>query len=224
MPEFKSEKALVLSSRRLGENAWIISLFSRENGRTLGVFKKKKAPDIGTFVTARWRARLSEQMGTFYLEETDPFSIQYLDDPNRLNCISSLCALLDDTLPERQAFDTLYQKTVSFLASLDEPDFLKNYALFEKDLLSEIGFGLDTSCCAGGGNADDLAYISPKTGRAVSREKGKPYHDKLLPLPRFLWQPVAASHQDIRQSLNLTGYFLIRHTPRHRLPKVREQL
>jgi len=193
MPEFKSEKALILSSRHLGENSWIISLLTRETGRALGVLKKKKAPDIGTFVTARWRARLADQLGTFYLEETNPFSVQYLDDPQRLNCISSLCALLDDTLPERQAFDNLYQKVTSFLASLDRADFLKNYALFEKDLLSEIGFGLDTSCCAGGGDADDLAYISPKTGRAVSREKGKPYHDKLLPLPRFLWQPADAT-------------------------------
>ena len=224
MPEFKSEKALVLSSRHLGENAWIISLLTKENGRTLGVLKKKKSPDIGTFVTARWRARLSEQLGTFYLEETHPFSVQYLDDSGRLSCISSLCALLDDTLPERQTFEALYQKVLSFLASLDNDDYLKRYALFEKDLLSEIGFGLDTSCCAGGGRADDLAYISPKTGRAVSREKGKPYHNKLLPLPRFLWQDVPATPDDIRQSLLLTGYFLIQHTPKHRLPKIREQL
>ena len=224
MPEFKSEKALVLSAKPLGEKSWIISILTKENGRTLGVYQKKKAPDIGTFVTVRWRARLPEQLGTFYLEETNPFSVQYLDDPQRLNCISSLCALLDDTLPERQAFANLYQKATSFLASLDRADFLKNYALFEKDLLFEIGFGLDTSCCAGGGDASDLAYISPKTGRAVSREKGKPYHDKLLPLPRFLWQSVEATPQDIQQSLNLTGYFLIQHTPKHRLPKVRERL
>ena len=224
MPEFKSEKALVLSARHLGENSWIVSLLTKENGRTLGVYKKKKAPEIGTFVSARWRARLSEQLGTFYLEETTPFSVQYLDDPKRLNCISSLCAILDDTLPERQTFDTLYHKTLSFLNELDGKDFLKNYALFEKELLFEIGFGLDTSCCAGGGDSKDLAYISPKTGRAVSREKGKPYHDKLLPLPRFLWQPVEASSEDIRQSLILTGHFLIQHTPKHRLPRIREQL
>ena len=224
MPEFKSEKALVLSTRRLGESSWIVSLLTRENGRTLGVLKKKKAPDIGTFVTARWRARLAEQLGTFYLEETNPFSVRYLDDPKRLNCLSALCALLDDTLPERQSFNALYHKTLSFLESLDGDDFLKNYALFEKDLLFEIGFGLDTSGCAGGGNADDLAYISPKTGRAVSREKGEPYRHKLLPLPRFLWQDVPATPQDIRQSLLLTGYFLVQHSPKHRLPQSREQL
>ena len=96
--------------------------------------------------------------------------------------------------------------------------------MFEKELLSEIGFGLDTSCCAGGGNRYNLAYISPKTGRSVSLEAGEPYKDKLLPLPLFLWKSAEATDRDIRQGLEITGYFLIQHTPHHRLPKIRERL
>ncbi|MDY6407998.1 MAG: DNA repair protein RecO [Pseudomonadota bacterium] len=224
MPEFKTENALVLSVRPLGERSWIISLFTRENGRYIGVLNKKKSPEIGTFVMARWRARLSEQMGTFYLEETSPLSTLYLDDSKRLAVISSLCGLLNEMLPERQNFENLYQDTLSFLNSLDETDFLKKYALFEKKLLTEMGFGLDLSGCAGGGDPADLAYVSPKTGRAVSREKGLPYKNKLLPLPRFFWQESEASYQDIQNALNLTGYFLIQHSAKHRLPKIRERL
>ena len=224
MPDFKTENALVLSGRPLGERSWILSLFTKENGRFLGVFKGKKPPEIGTFVAARWQARLSEQLGTFYLEETSPFSVLYLDDSKRLSVISSLCALLDDTLPERQSFPNLYEETISFLNTLDKPDFLKNYALLEKSLLFEIGFGLGLSGCAGGGDPADLAYISPKTGRAVSREKGMPYHNKLLALPHFFWKEAEASPKDIQDALALTGYFLIQHSPKHRLPKIREHL
>ena len=224
MPDFKTENALVLSARPCGERSWIVSLFTKENGRFIGVLNKKNAPETGTFVVARWQARLAEQMGTFYLEESKPLSILYLDDPKRLAVISSLCALLDDTLPERQAFPGLYEGVFQFLETLEQADFLKNYALLEKELLIEIGFGLDLSGCAGGGDPADLAYISPKTGRAVSREKGLPYHNKLLALPRFFWTESTATPKDIQDALMLTGYFLMQHTPRHRLPKIRERL
>lgn len=224
MPEFKTDNALILSARPLGERSYILSLLTADNGRHLGVLNKKKPPEIGTLVSVRWQARLAEQMGTFYLEETQMLSALYLDDAKRLAVISSLCALLDETLPERQAFPHLYTQVLSVLENLDSPDFLKNYALLEKELLAEIGFGLDLSGCAGGGDPADLAYISPKTGRAVSREKGLPYHSKLLPLPRFFWQDAAASSQDIQDALTLTGYFLAQHSRHQQLPKIRERL
>ena len=224
MPEFSLEKALVLSAKRLGERSWILSLFSREQGRILGVYQKKQPPETGVFVTGRWRARLAEQLGNLYLEESNPFVVRYLDDYRRLACISSLCALLDDFLPERQSFADLYDSVCHFFEQFDEDTFLKNYVLLERDLLSDIGFGLDTSSCAGGGDARDLAYISPKTGRAVSREKGKPYHNKLLILPKFLWTDSGATNEDIQNGLILIGYFLTQHSPKHRLPITRQSL
>lgn len=224
MPDFKTQNALVLSTRRLGEHSFVISLFTRDNGRHIGVLKKKAPPQIGSFVEGRWQARLSDQLGSFYLEQSISFSARFLDDKKRLAALTSLCALLDNVLPERQAYTDFYTATLKFLHDLDEDDFLKKYVLWEKDLLQTIGFGLDCSKCAGGGDANDLAYISPKTGRAVSREMGKPYHDKLLELPPFFWKEAAASEVDIRKGLNLTGYFLSTYTSIKSLPKIREQL
>ena len=224
MPEITSEKALVLSSRRFGERKWIVTVFTENNGKIAGVLNKKQPPETGTFVSVRWRARLSEQLGMLFLEEITPFSVGYLDDKKRLACLSALCALLNDTLPERQAFSELYRKTFLLLGQLDEPDFLRLYALFERDLLEELGFGFDLTVCSGGGNSEDLAYVSPKTGRAVSREKGLPYHQKLLVLPRFFWKDEPANDKDIRDGLRLTGYFLSQHTFHHKLPDIRERL
>lgn len=223
MPDFKTENALVLSSRPLGERSHIITLFTRERGRHLGVINTRKSVGIGTLVQARWQARLSEQMGRFYLEEGLNIGALFLDDARRLACLASLCALLDKVLPERQAFEGLYQEVCAFLIHLESDDFLQRYVLLEVMLLEALGFGLDMSCCAGGGDRQHLAYISPKTGRAVSREKGLPYHDRLLPLPAFLWQEKAtADTADIRAGLRLTGYFLSTHALGRELPKMRD--
>ncbi len=224
MPDFTWEKALVLSSRRLGERSFITAIFTREQGRALGVVNKKQPPNTGTFVAGRWQARLAEQLGHFYLEETHSFAARYLDDRQRLACLFCVCALLDDLLPEHQAFPDLYDTVFTFLNQLDTDDFLMRYIRFEQALLSEVGFGLDTSGCAGGGDPTDLAYISPKTGRAVSRSVGAPYRTKLLPLPRFMWQDSPATATDIQNGLNLTGYFLQTFALKHALPRTRTQL
>ena len=224
MPEWTTEKAIVLSSKTLGENTYILSVFTAEHGRHLGVIKKKHPPEIGTLLHTTWKARLPEQLGTFYIEEQTAYAPLFLDDMPRLNTLSCICTLLDKALPERQAYSTLYDYVLKLLQNLSEDDFIKQYVLFEISLLSNLGFGLDTSTCAGGGNADDLAYISPKTGRAVSREKGKPYHDRLLPLPKFIWKDCPASEQDLWNGLKLTEHFLTNCLPNGIIPGIRSRL
>lgn len=224
MPEFKTHKSLVLSSRKLGENSYVVSLFTKEFGKHLGVCKKKSPPATGTFVEGRWQARLPEQMGTYYLENAEPLSALFLDDKKRLACVASVCALLDGVLPERQNVGILFDETMDMLSDLENDDFLSRYVKWEQNLLGTIGFGLDCSGCAGGGDDNDLAYVSPKTGRAVSREKGRPYHDKLLELPAFLWTEQGATSADIQAGLKLTGYFFENYSPLKSLPKVRELL
>ena len=115
--------------------------------------------------------------------------------------------------------------TVDFLNHLAEPCVIKRYALWEVDLLKALGFGFDLTACAGGGSADDLAFISPKTGRAVSREKGLPYAHLLLPLPSFLCRRTEKAEKlHLIQALSLTGYFLTTHAGIRQLPPTREQL
>jgi len=208
MPEFTSSNALVLSTKPLGENTFIVSLFTAENGRHLGVIKKKHPPEIGTLCQATWKARLSEQLGSFYLEETKSYAPLFLDDMPRLHVLSNLCATLNKSLPERQSYADIHVQTLKLLDSLHLDSFYENYIHFEVSLLAALGFALDMTSCAGGGDKNDLAYISPKTGKSVSREKGLPYHTKLLKLPRFLWQDATASSEDLADGLALTGYFL----------------
>ena len=224
MPEFEFDKGLVLSSKPLGDKKFIVSLFTKEKGRHLGVVKKKMPPLTASFFSGRWQARLSEQMGSFYLEDEKSVHLSFLDDKKGLNVISSMCYLLDHLLPERESYPEFYDLTYHFLTSLEEDDFQKKYIFWEVELLGALGFGLDLSKCAGGGDANDLAYVSPKTGRAVSKKMGDPYKDKLLPLPAFMFKNEAPNKDDLLKGLSMTGYFLITHVGLKNLPVLRHQI
>lgn len=224
MPEFKSENAIILGAKKLGEKSFVISLLTKENGRFLGVYKGKNPPQPADIVNARWQARLSEQLGTFYLENLKSIAGFYLDDWGRLSCLRSICELLNKSLPERQIYPNLYDIVFNLINKLDKEFYVKDYIIFELQLLSELGFGLDLSECAGGGNKNNLAYVSPKTGKAVSLEKGFPYRDKLLILPKFLWQEVSPNLDDLQNGLKLTGYFLQKNVLNGPLPDGRNYL
>ena len=129
MPEWTTDNAVVLSAKALGENTYILSLFTAENGRHLGVIKKKHPPEIGTLVHAIWKARLPEQLGTFYIEETKAYAPFFLDDMPRLNTLSSVCAILDKALPERQIYAKLHEQVLNLLGDLGADDFIKKYVL-----------------------------------------------------------------------------------------------
>ena len=224
MPEFEIDNGLVLSSKPLGDKKFIVSLFTKEKGRHLGVVKKKSPPLTASLFTGRWQARLPEQMGSFYLEDEKSYHLSFLEDRGRLNVISSVCFLLDHLLPERESYPDFYDLTYHFLTTLEEPDFQKRYIFWEVELLSALGFALDLTKCAGGGDATDLAYVSPKTGRAVSRILGEPYKDKLLPLPEFMYKEAVVDVDSLLKGLSLTGYFLLAHAGLKNLPVLRGQI
>ncbi|MBO7243745.1 MAG: DNA repair protein RecO [Alphaproteobacteria bacterium] len=225
MPEFSFSKALVLSVKPLGDKKFIVSLFTKEKGKHLGIVKKKTPPMTASFLSGRWQARLIEQMGAYYIEDEHSTHLSFLDDAKRLSALSSVCFLLDVLLPERVEYEFFYIKTVDFFNSLTQPDFQARYVLWEKSLLEALGFALDFSKCAGGGDSTDLAYVSPKSGRAVSRKMGEPYKDKLLPLPKFMHTDCEEVDKEaLLAGLNTTAYFLLNHAGLKQLPILRNSI
>ena len=221
MPDWQ-ESGFVLATRRFSENGVILSVLTPSHGRHLGLIRTKTLPLIGSFVNLKWHARLAEHLGTYTFETANPFSAGFMDDRKRLAAISSICAILDETLPERENVRAFYNQLMTFLQKLSFDNWAKEYVRLEISLLKTLGFGLDFSECAGGGNKNNLAYVSPKSGRAVSYEKGEPYKEKLLPLPAFLWKEEAANDKDIIDGLNLSGYFLSQHIKQ--LPIMRNKI
>lgn len=214
-------EGFVLSVKRFGEKDLLISLFTPENGRYVGLAGTRHVPMVASFLTVSWQARLSEHLGRYTIKDARPLSALYMADAPRLAALSGLCSMMQLLLPERENHAKLYQQLMDFLSHLDKEDWLAHYAHLEVALLSAIGFGLDLSCCALGGPADDLAFVSPRTGRAVSRQKADPYRDRLLPLPAFLYKQAEVTSNDLKEALALTAYFLQKQVS---LPPTRLQL
>jgi DNA repair protein RecO (recombination protein O) len=228
------DSGFVLAARRHGESALIVELLSRDNGRHAGLVRGGQAPrrrallQPGNLVMATWRGRLSEHLGTFDCELVEPHAARLLDDPDRLAALAAACALLAAALPEREPYPDVFAAFAELLAALDStPDWAQMYVLWECGLLAALGFGLDLGHCAATGSNQDLAYVSPRTGRAVSREAGRPYDGRLLPLPAFLWRDAPADTADITTGLALTRHFLLHHLLEPQggqLPEARERL
>lgn len=207
--------AFVLTTRRHGESSAIINVLSREEGRYAGLIRggagKNRRPIIepGNRITATWRARLEEHLGTFECELIEAHAARWLGDALRLSAMSAALGVAATALPERESHAPVFDGLEILIASLGGEDWPSVYVKWEVGLLGELGFGLDLSCCASTGQTDDLIYVSPKSGRAVSREAGEPYKDKMLPLPAFLRESGrAGSKQEVSAGLKLTAHFL----------------
>ncbi|MDE2029559.1 MAG: DNA repair protein RecO [Alphaproteobacteria bacterium] len=224
------DEAIVLSARPHGENAAIVALLTATRGRHAGLVPggqgRNARPVLqpGNRVKAKWRARTNDQLGTYTLDlDATPCAL-WLDSQEILAVISSACAVTEASLPERQPMPGVYAGLATLLSLRDEDLWAPVYVKWEMNLLQALGYGMDLSQCAANGSAENLTYVSPRTGRAVSREAGAAYHDKLFPLPVFLLGGGEWDAEDIAQGLDMTGHFLSRHVfanphSRHLIPQ-----
>ena len=209
------DEGVILAMRPHGESAAIIETFTRSHGRHAGVVRggasRRQAAHLqpGTQVALTWRARLSEHIGAFTV---DPLKSRahVMGDRMALAGLGAVCALLVATLPERAAHPALWQATLTLLDGLGEGDWPSAYLRWEVRLLEELGYGLDLTACAVTGAVTDLAYVSPRTGRAVSRAGAGTWAEKLFPLPQGLAGTAALDRQALVQGLAITTHFLTR--------------
>jgi len=230
---------IVLGARRHGETSAVVELMTREHGRHLGLVRggsgsrHKPILQVGNLVSATWRARLDEHLGYYVIEGLDLRAASYLSMAHALyglNHLAALCRLLPERDPHPSVFDLLEHT----IAHLSDPSLAAALvARFELQLLAELGFGLDLDSCAATGKTAELVYVSPKSGRAVSRQAGEPWRDKLLALPAFLGadaqeaqsgeQSGTPSAAELRDGFALTGFFLARHVYEPRGESLPEQ-
>jgi DNA repair protein RecO (recombination protein O) len=210
------DEGILISARRHGESAAIVEVLTRDHGRHAGVVRggasQRMAPVLqpGAHLALEWSARLEEHIGTFRVDPIRAHTAVLMADRAALAALGSMVALIAATLPERASHPVLYARSLDLLGALGTaPDWPARYAVWELALLAEIGFGLDLSRCAATGATEDLVWVSPKSGRAVSRAAGVPWADRLLPLPAFLrtgWtDPPPAT--DTAAALALSGHF-----------------
>lgn len=211
-----TDQAILLNLRRHGEHGAVISLLSRDHGRVAGYVRgasgkaARGALQPGNRLLTTWQARLPDQLGAITWECLSANSALWLSDPKRLAALTSACALAELLLPEQQSHPAAFDGLAGLLENLGDDGWAALYVHWELGLLAELGFGLDLSNCAVTGQTTDLAFVSPRSGRAVSRAAAQPYLDKLLALPEFLLEKTAPKDADVLAGLRLTGYFLER--------------
>ncbi|MCF8474510.1 MAG: DNA repair protein RecO [Emcibacter sp.] len=232
------DQGIIISLRKYGEFDAVIDVMTAEHGRHAGLVKggigKRQRGTLqpGNEVILQWRGRLESQLGTYSVELHNARSASFLDYPSKLGVLNSVCAILSVCLAEKEQHPKLYLGLQLLLDALEHVDHqAENWGAllvrWEIGLLSELGFGLDLSCCAATGVTDDLIYVSPKSGRAVSREAGLPYHEKLFALPPFLFKGGKVTEDNVREGLALSEFFLERyvlHPHNKKIPQARRML
>jgi DNA repair protein RecO (recombination protein O) len=213
-----SDEAIVLSVRALGESGAILEALTRGHGRHLGLVRggasRRMKPVLqpGNTLHLHWRARLSEHLGSFQAELSRARAGALMDGKESLAGLNALTQVANAAMPEREAHKNVFAGGEILLDAMLE-DGIDHwgalYVRWEAGLLDALGFGLDLTHCAATGATGDLVYVSPRSGRAVSRHGGVAYKEKLLALPPFLLgaqNPVGRA--DVAAGLKLTGYFL----------------
>lgn len=227
-----SDDGVILSARPHGETHAVVEILTRQHGRWAGLVYggqgRKNQPLLqpGNGVVAQWKGRGADSLGHFTLELQSPRAGALLQDRLALCALSALTTIAAETLPERENHPGVYAAMTVVLDNLDDPALWPAlFARWELGLLTALGFGLELDRCAATGSMQDLVYISPKTGRAISRGAGEPYKDRLLPLPGFLRGSIpAATRAEALDALSATGFFLetrIFHLASRTLPDAR---
>lgn len=214
MIEWRDEGVL-LSVRKHGENAAIIDVFTPHHGRHAGVVRggagRKMSPvlQVGSQLDVSWKARLEEHLGAFVVEPLRSRAAQVMSDPLALAGMTSVVGLLGFSLAERETYPDLYETSVTLLDLICATEaWPLAYLRWEVQLLEELGFGLDLHQCAVSGDTQDLAYVSPKSGRAVAAHHAGEWKTRLLPLPGCMVGDGDAENADIADGLRTTGFFL----------------
>ena len=245
MPEW-SDEGIVLSIRKYGEKGLIVNILTKEHGRHLGWLSYRGNKNIishvqpGNIVSVFWKSRLIEQMGNYKIELISSVSGKILDEKLKLQALSSLCSLLEKILPERQKYIEIHNATIAFIdlllldSNINSDNWIEGYIKWEIGILSSIGFSLNLNECAVLGTKNNLYFVSPKTGKAVSKEGAGDFAPKLLGLPKFLGGAKSIGlnfYHEMVAGLKITSYFFenkllisINNEKNNYLPKARDRL
>jgi len=215
------DDGIILGTRKHGESAVILEAFTRAHGRHKGYVhggagrRRRGVLQPGNVVSLAWRGRAPDSLGHFSVEPQIAHAAAIMALPGPLTALRSIAAMLARSLPEHDPHPGLYERLRDLLDRLAEceeadPAWGAALARFERDFLAEIGYGLDLSACAVTGETHGLAYVSPRTGRAVTEAGAGEFRDRLWSLPAFLVSRASADWPDVAAALNLTAHFLER--------------
>lgn len=210
-----SDEGYIIKTQKHGENSLILTILTRKHGKLVGYAKNcLNKKNLGTFQLGNYiktdaYSRIEENMLSYRIELISPVSVNFMHDAKKLAVLSSLCSLCNDCLPEKEPLERFYYYVDSFFSLISEDNWLTHYSYFEFYLLEYLGIGLDLSECSATGCKENLAYVSPKTGKAVCHEAGAAYKNRLFMFPQYiLKQNYYPNLMELRDLLKMTEFFL----------------
>lgn len=210
-----TDEGYIINLRKHGESSVILTVLTRNNGKIVGFVKnaltKKNLGvyQLGNQITVEAYARVDENMLSLKVELMTPTAVNFMSSSQKLDALASFCELANVCMPEQMSLERLYYFVDSFFNLMNEDNWLTHYAYFEFYLLEFLGISLDLSECSATGTIENLKYVSPKTGKAVSAEAGEPYKNRLFSFPQFiLEQNYAPTSQELKDLLEMTEFFL----------------
>jgi len=208
------DEGIIIKKTKYRESSLLISFFSLNHGINSGLVKGVLKKDFGTYeignkVYIKSSFRLDEQLWNCKFELIKNNSVNYFDNQNKLNTLLTICSIIDLSLPKNNPQIKIYNKTIDLMEDLLSKGWAVKYIFWELFLLSELGYGLDLEKCVVSGKKENLIYISPKSGKAVSKKEGEKYKNKLFNLPKFLINKnVKPTNDSLKQAISLTGFFI----------------
>lgn len=212
-----NDEGYIINLRKHGESSLILTVLTRQHGKVTGYVKnclhKRNLGiyQLGNLVGLEAYSRVDENMLSLKIELISPMAVNFLADPQKLSALSSLCGLCNAAMPELSPLDRFYYYIDSFFNLINEDNWLTHYCYFEFCLLENLGIGLDLSECAVTGETENLCYVSPKSGKAVSQEAGFIYKEKLFSYPHFIinndFNPTS---EEVANLLKMTEFFLMK--------------
>ena len=216
------DEGIIINVVNYQDSAAIIKLLTKDHGICCGFIKNAKTKkalslyQIGNLITFEYRNRIDENLGSFFNIDLKHSYLAYIMfEPLKLEIVKLLLYIFDKSLLEREEQNLLFLQLINFLEEINDNeilfnDFIALYVKFELAILESLGYAIDITCCVVTNSSANLAFISPKSAKAVSIEAGMPYKDKLLKLPKFLISNICPSKTDLVDGFNLTGYFLVK--------------
>ena len=208
------DEGIIIKKKKYRESSLLISFFSLNHGINSGLVKGVLKKDFGIYeignkVYIKSSFRLDEQLWNCKFELIKNNSVNYFDNQNKLNTLLTICSIIDLSLPKNNPQIKIYNKTIDLMEDLLSKGWAVKYIFWELFLLSELGYGLDLEKCVVSGKKENLIYISPKSGKAVSKKEGEKYKNKLFNLPKFLINKnVKPTNDSLKQAISLTGFFI----------------
>ncbi len=209
---------IVLSTSKFGDSSLLVKILSKEHGPVKGLVKGQRKNgtiiQCGNYVHFTWSARLSEHLGLIAPTLERAYPLLCFSEYTKILSISSLCSLVDSLIPDREVSLDIFERFKAYLDDINTENWLKNHVLLELYILEKVGFGLDFERCSVTGTQNNVTYISPKTGSAVSKEVGEPYKSRLFPIPSYFFEAaenLPHSMKEVIDGLEITRYFLAKH-------------